>query len=282
MRRILKATLIGLIFFAVAGSGAQFANVAAIFQLGTGGRPLGMGGAFLALADDETAAFYNPAGLGWLDRIGVTSLFAREFEVVSYGALGFALPYFGITLMQIDSGWISTGEEEGFRYVSQAGILSSGLRIGPVGLGGRWKLYRVREPYSAVGWAFDPALLVVTDFVRVGLLFENPYSRPIAFEDGHTEEWEAGLRLGAAVTLKPSDRVRWNAVFETCGLFLTDTRMAGGVEAWIGGLAARVGHDGSRATFGLTVRFDNFQVDWAYAALTELAASHRVSLTFRF
>ena len=35
--------------------------------IGVGGRPLGMGGAFTAVANDVTAAYYNPAGLAALD-----------------------------------------------------------------------------------------------------------------------------------------------------------------------------------------------------------------------
>lgn len=281
MKRAWVIALLGVALFAVADRGAEFSNVAALFQLGTGGRPLGMGGGFLALADDENAAFYNPAGLGWIDRIGVTSLLARQFEAVTYGTLGLTLPYFGVTVLQIDSGLI-TNADDGFRYVSQGGVIASGLSIGPLGVGVRWKLYRVREPYVAEGWALDPAILVVTDIVRVGLLVENPYSQAVAFEGGHTEEWEKGIRVGAAMTLKPSEEVCWNAVFEAAGLFSASPSVAGGLEAWVGGLAARVGYDGSGPTFGLTVQFANFQVDWAYATSLDLIDSYRISLTFRF
>jgi long-chain fatty acid transport protein len=43
------------------------------FQLMTqGARAMGMGLAFTAVADDPTAVFYNPAGLSWQDKPGVT------------------------------------------------------------------------------------------------------------------------------------------------------------------------------------------------------------------
>jgi len=281
VKRAWVLALLGVVFIAVADCGAEFSNVAALFQLGTGGRPLGMGGGFLALADDENAAFYNPAGLGWIERIGVTSLLARQFEAVTYGTLGLTLPYFGVTVLQIDSGWI-TNADDGLRYVSRGGVIASGFSIGPLGVGVRWKLYRVREPYTAEGWALDPAILMVTDIVRVGFLVENLYSQAITFEGGHTEEWETGMRVGAAITLRPSEEVRWNAVFEASGLFSTNPIVAGGLEAWVGGLAARVGYDGSGTTFGLTVQFANFQVDWAYATRLDLLEGYCISLTFRF
>lgn len=281
MSRTKVAALIGVALLGLLCKGTELANVAAIFRLGMGARPLGMGGAFVALADDENAAFYNPAGLSWIDHIGLTSFFSRQFGVASYGAIGLSFPYFGVSFLHLDSGWISTGED-GFRYVSQAGVVSSGFHIGPVGLGVRGKLYRVREPYTAFGWAVDPAFLVVTDIVRVGLLVENCYAQPIAFGNGHTEEWETGIRLGTAVTLKPSEGVKWNILFEASGLFSAIPELAAGLEVWVGGMAARVGVAETGTTLGMTVRFANFRVDWAYATRLDLGDSYRVSLTFSF
>ncbi len=273
--------LAGLLLLFVGVDGAPHANSAAIFELGSSGRALGMGGAFLALADDESAAFYNPAGLGFLHGIGLSSLYARQFNTLNYAAIGFTVPYFGVTVLQLDSGWIETAEA-GFRYTSRAGILSAGFSIGPIGLGGRFKLYRVAMPYSASGWAFDPALLIVTDIVRIGLLLENGYAQAIEFLDGHTEAWERRVRLGIAVTIIPSEGVHLNAVVEGVGLFSTHPQLYAGLEAEIGALAARLGYDGAGATFGLSVRFARFQVDLAYATQEILPDSYRLSLTYRF
>jgi len=151
-----------------------------------------------------------------------------------------------------------------------------------VGLGVRGKLYRVREPYTAMGWALDPAVLVATDPIRVGLLVENLYSEPIAFGNGHVEKWETSLRVGAGVCLKVSEKVRWNAVFEASGLFAANPQLAGGVEAWVGGLGARVGANSSGPAIGLTVQFANFHVDWACAPHIDLGATHRISVAFLF
>ena len=256
-------------------------HVAALFDLGFGARPLGMGGAFVALADDEGAAFYNPAGLGWSRSIGVSSYFTRPAGEITYGGLAVTVPWFGVTVMQLDSGPIESGEET-FRYVTQAGLVSGGLALGPIGLGVRLKLYRVSEPSAGRGVALDPAFLLVAGPVRVGGVLENALSRPIAFDTGRTEAWERRARIGVAVSLRLDERLVCNAAIDVEGLLSPAPDIAGGVETWIGGLAGRVGYDGTGATAGLSLRFENFQMDWAMAMRPDLGDAHRVSLAFRF
>src|SRR5690348_1460924 len=56
-----------------------------------GARSLGMGGAFIGLADDSTAAYTNPAGLGQVSISGIqTQDTSRDISNVSF--LSFALP----------------------------------------------------------------------------------------------------------------------------------------------------------------------------------------------
>ena len=259
---------------------SEYGNVASIFDLSTSARAAGMGGAFVALSDDESAAFCNPAGLGWIHNISFSSLLARQFDTVSYAALQLVVPYFGVAVLYLDSGPIE-GSEGTFSYTSGGGVISSGFHIGPVGIGGRLKVYRATSPNEATGWAFDPALLVVTDIVRVGLLVENAYSEPIVFPS-HTEDWTPQMRIGIAVTLKPSAGVGVNVSVEGVGLFSGSPRLYAGFETYVDGLAARVGYDGDGATFGLSVRFSSFQIDWAYITRGAFPDTNRVSLGFRF
>ncbi|HHR84994.1 MAG TPA: hypothetical protein ENL23_01445 [Candidatus Acetothermia bacterium] len=264
----------------VGGFASGYGNVAGIFDLSTSARAAGMGGAFVALADDASAVFYNPAGLGWINDISLSSLVARQFDAVNYASLQFALPYFGAAVLYLDSGLIEGGEDV-FRYASGGGVVSTGFNIGPVGIGGRFKVYRATSPNDVTGWAFDPGILVVTDLVRVGLLIENAYSEPILFPS-HTEDWTPLMRIGIALTLAPSDGVGVNATVEGAGLFSGSPRLYAGFETYVDGLAARVGYDGDGVTFGLSVRFSSFQIDWAYITRDAFPDTHRVSLSFSF
>lgn len=278
-RIILISVLITSMCVVVAFSG-DYANVAGIFELGASARASGMGGAFVAIADDENAVFYNPAGLGWIDGINLSSLLGRQFETVSYGYLQFAIPFFGAGFLYLDSGAIDT-EDLTFHYISSAGIVSTGFHIGPVGLGGRLKVYRVSSPDQASGWAVDPSLLVVTDIVRLGILVENAYSKPIAF-NSHTEEWTARTRIGVALRLSPGQNVEATASVEGAGLFSPSPSLSTGFEVYVDGLGARLGYDGAGATFGLSVRFSSFEIDWAYITRGAFPDTHRVSVSFCF
>ena len=273
--------LLGLSLLGLAQGALGFSDVAPIFDLGVGTRPLGMGGAFLALADDENAVVANPAGLGWLGHVGIYSAFIQGFAGESTAVVGVALPWFGAALMQVDSGLIASGEEE-FRYVCQGGVVSFGLAVGGLGLGGRLKLLRVSEPFAASGVAFDPAILLVSESVRVAALFENSLSRPITQDDGETEEWQPAIRIGAAFTGRPTPGVSWDLAIEESGLLTAQTQFRVGAEVWAGGFAARAGYDGTSASVGLSAALRGFRLDWAYYASADLGPSHRVSVTFRF
>lgn len=66
LRRILQPILLStLITFALAGTALADSS-------GFGARALGMGGAFTAVADDGTAAYWNPAGLAQVKVFGIT------------------------------------------------------------------------------------------------------------------------------------------------------------------------------------------------------------------
>src|SRR5436309_2233650 len=77
----------------------------AFLKLGVGARPMGMGSAYVALADDPTAVYWNPAGLASAEGTQLLVMhnewiqdFRQEFAAVSGslgpGAFGFGLSGF--------------------------------------------------------------------------------------------------------------------------------------------------------------------------------------------
>jgi uncharacterized protein UPF0164 len=75
----------------------------AFLKLGIGARPMGMGSAYVALADDPTALYWNPAGLGSVEGAQVTVMhnewiqdFRQEFAGVAK-SLGHGTAGFGVS-----------------------------------------------------------------------------------------------------------------------------------------------------------------------------------------
>ena len=69
---------------------------AEFLRVGAGARALGMGGAFLAVSDDATAGYWNPAGLNYLTHKSVLYMHSEEqHSQVHYDFVGVALPQGG-------------------------------------------------------------------------------------------------------------------------------------------------------------------------------------------
>jgi hypothetical protein len=75
--------------------------------IGVGGRALGMGGAFTAIANDVTAGYYNPAGLANLNYPQVALMHSEQFgNLVNYDYGAVAIPFgtdmsFGLSVMRL-------------------------------------------------------------------------------------------------------------------------------------------------------------------------------------
>lgn len=75
--------------------------------LGVGGRALGMGGAFAAVANDVTSGYYNPAGLANLNYPQIALMHSEQFgNLVNYDYGAVAIPYdkdmsFGLSVMRL-------------------------------------------------------------------------------------------------------------------------------------------------------------------------------------
>ncbi|MCJ7552527.1 MAG: PorV/PorQ family protein [Ignavibacteriaceae bacterium] len=75
--------------------------------LGVGGRALGMGGAFVAVANDVTAGYYNPAGLANINYPQIILMHSEQFgNLVNYDYGAVTIPYgtdmsFGLSIMRL-------------------------------------------------------------------------------------------------------------------------------------------------------------------------------------
>lgn len=77
---------------ASAGSSGKGTTAAAFLKSAPGARGAAMGESLGGVADDAWAAWYNPAGLGYLERVEAGAAHESRFEGLSYDAAALAVP----------------------------------------------------------------------------------------------------------------------------------------------------------------------------------------------
>ena len=154
--------------------------------LGVGARPLGMGGSFVAISDDATATYWNPAGLGHLSHSEVSFMHSSLGDLNSYDFINYVQSFgmdtsvglswlrvgvddIPITSLPIPSGGVGPDNrpeiEHTFSNTDNAFILSYGTRIGPEA----WRLYAggnvkviyisTLRNFNAIGFGGDVGIL---------------------------------------------------------------------------------------------------------------------------
>lgn len=75
-----------------AGSENRGTTTATFLKIGVGARPAGMGGTFVAIADDINALYWNPAGLAQITRNEFSATYIQWFEGINMQYLGYVFP----------------------------------------------------------------------------------------------------------------------------------------------------------------------------------------------
>jgi len=144
MKKINKIGILLLVLGVLTASMASAANIATDpMRIGVGARVLGMGKAYVAMAEDGDAIFMNPAGLGNIDSLKVSSMYSNLMGDVSYAVLGGAYPngdmgalgggiiYSGTSLDLWDGSGASLGSGS---WNSNLLFLSYGLNLRDIGI----------------------------------------------------------------------------------------------------------------------------------------------------
>lgn len=260
-----------------------------------GARPVGMGEAWTALADDASAAAWNPAGLGQLDSFGAVAMYDHVGNNLGMRYLAAALPagpgVAGVSLTVMSYGsydvFDAHGTRTGTRSLWDAGFTAAWATKHPGWLGVRgWSGVSIEVAREAVG----------ESAVGAGLGTQIPLG----------EEWTVGAaaqhlgpsrggyalpavaRLGAAWTAREHFRF---AADGALGLADRQAWVAVGGEWTVGSrLALRAGYrhalDARRpgglvgVTGGVGFRLGGVGVDYAYQPFGELTTSHKFALVY--
>ena len=255
-------------------------------------RTIGLGGAFVGVADDASAVAWNPAGLATLVPNELRFETAMLFEDTSINALNFAvpgnkLPSFGLSIVALSSGGFQRTNELNddlgeFSEGETAYILSAAKSVNTrFAVGTNVKVIRQSvEEASANGVGFDlGAIYQVNPSVKVGVSALNLGGPNLTLRDTK-ETFPLEFRVGFSATVLRGRGLLTAEVDQAEG---PGTRFRGGTEYWVQpAFALRVGYDEQDPAGGLSYRFANkYQFD--YGVLDhDLGLTHRVGLTYRF
>ena len=164
---------------------SPIATYATFNDIGVGARPLGLGGAFVALADDSNAASYNAAGLGYINETQVGVTHAQRFNgLITYNRLSGIIPFGRIGSIGASFGILTEDSEI---YQEQTVRISYGNTLfKQLAIGANLKLF---------GISFDET----NEFVAENSYFAQTSSSAVSFDLGVIVKPLQSLSLGASV-----------------------------------------------------------------------------------
>ena len=263
-------------------------GTAAVFDIGMGARALGMGGAFVAVADDANAIYYNPAGLANVEGHKVTSLYSTLYGAGNYIGAGYAQKNVGRGFLRLNASGIEETDEYAnvigtFGVSDLTAMAGYGREVASgLSLGGTVKLYsQSLADVSGKGVTGDVGALYVMGDGKIsfGAVARNLIGK-VRYDNNAEDAFERAFGVGAAY--RPSDSL----LFAADAVFEDGLAARVGAEYRIKQFALRAGGtlDGGETsiTAGAGFAMDSFAVDYAYQTHKVLPDSHRISLSVRF
>jgi tetratricopeptide (TPR) repeat protein len=293
MKKILALTLVLLVpagvIFCLDDYGTE-----SLFVLGAGARAAGMGGAYTALADDVSGAYYNPAGLAELPRQEVSLLHYPLYLGTYYNSIIYANPVldFGTVgggIFRVSSGNVNLftssdfpdgtgGFEEYKAMVSYARKVTNELSLGL-----NINIFSVTlAKKNAGGFGADLGLIYVPfPFLKFGAVAHNLIAPSLAM-NFENESLSQDYTLGAAYILK-ADPVQAGFCLDMDKQEKAGPRIRAGVEAMVfNSASARAGWDENRLTLGAGARLYGVTVDYACIFNPDTGPLSRFALSYSF
>jgi len=258
----------------------------------TDARSLGLGGAFVALADEPLGTLWNPAGLSLLYQNEAHFETARLYEDTGLYGFGFAmpsrhLPSFAVSILSLNSGNFDRTDElndplGSFSETDLALLLSASKSFSPrFAMGASLKVVRQSvEEFGATGVGGDIGLMYdLTPSLRVGASVLNVGGPNLSLRTTQ-ETFPVHYRGGLAARVLNGKGLLSGEIDQTD---VTGLTMHVGGEYWLyPQVAVRFGYNDNSPSGGMSYRFPSgFEVRYALTD-DDLGMTHRLGVSYRF
>ncbi len=296
--KILFGMTLAVLAFPPKSNAQDGGRAGAYLRAGAGVRPLGLGGAFVAVANDVTAGYWNPAGLGQLTQPQFAVMYSLLSLDRKYNYVAAAYPF--ARLGAISVSWINyqVGKIEGrdrtgaitgeFSNGENAFLFSYGKTLSSsFALGGTVKLLRHDlAQRSASGIGYDLGVLFKPkEFLTLGASRQNLQTELRWDDPAQTKEKFLPLtRVGAEI--KPWPFVNLSVDYEIMA-YGKNKFHAGGEFLLSRFTGFRAGNDGGAMAFGgslLTPLSRHLlSLDYAFSRdRIDNGLTHQFALVFKF
>mgnify|MGYP001175843713 CR=1 FL=1 len=258
-------------------------------QLFVGTRPLSMGGAFTAIADDANAITWNPAGLPGLRRTEFTSTYANLYNLgITQSYLGFVRPFSDKIALGFD--WSSVGHDDGELSYSENKLnFAIGYQPGKLFSVGFTLKYLMRDMLldessygKSSGLGYDAGLLIQPlKNLKLGLGLFDLGGTSVSYKDKTNEKvlgqaFKLGISYaplnGLTLAADVGDRLHLGAEY----VIASRISLRGGVEQDISGDEKIL-----VPSAGLSIKLKTIVMEYGYESHPYLEPTHRITLSLQ-
>lgn len=277
-------------------------------KMGVGARAVALGNSFVGLADDESAIYYNPAGLVQIPGYALATSYNNYLADIQGGYLSAILPWgekrkigfsinylnFGSTPQTTNTGEV-TGEFGGGDLALSAAYSQRLTERFDFGLAGKF-IYESIDSFKSTGMALDLGLLYhfPDEQTQIGASVSNLGFQLSGLSEEHKDPLPIMFKAGFAHRMHGAPL---NIVADGGKSSDNDFFLGGGVEfVGIEALRLRAGYNtvgrdyktgGSGESlaglsFGIGLILSQFHFDYAYVPYADLGNSHRIYIAKRW
>ena len=258
-------------------------------QLFIGTRPLSMGGAFIAVADDANAITWNPAGLPGLRRTEFTSTYANLYNLgITQSYMGFVKPFSDRVALGFD--WSSVGYDDNELAYSENKLnFAVGVQPNKLFSFGLNLKYLMRDMLldeasygKSSGFGYDAGLLIQPlKNLKMGLGLYDLGGTSVSYKDKTTETilgqaFKLGISYmpinGLTIAGDLGDRFHLGAEY----IIASRVSLRAGVQQDMSGEEKIM-----VPSAGLSIKFKSIVMEYGYESHPYLEPTHRVSFALQ-